>query len=441
MRPGRISGAAAVYAAASLLLASAPAAAQVTGIPRVEPITPPGVPSGIGEQTVPEGVLERPRPELEPQGLQIGGFQVLPSVTGIPTYDSNIFATQKSPTGDFVFHVRPELIVNNQKEPAIFGLNFDGYVEDVRYVDHGSLGHDDFGGTLDLFGDYSPLVRIESRTAYNYVHQDPASFTINVTTGALTHLPVLTTFSEDLSATRDVGLLGLTLNGGYGREDYENFTINGVTINQTQLDNNAFKIGPKVSYEVTPGIRPYVAGQYDRREYDHGVFDSNGFSLTTGSDFELSRLVHGGAYIGYKERDYNSSTISNVSGFTYGLNLAWYPTERLTITGTGLQDFSDTTITTANGVHSVLNAKIIRGEADYEVLRQVIVSGIASYENDDYGSTTRVDDIVTAGTGLKYIMNRNVTLFGQYLYSTRSSTLNGFNYDRHRVGVGLTLAY
>jgi len=160
-----------------------------------------------------------------------------------------------------------------------------------------------------------------------------------------------------------------------------------------------------------------------------------------GADFDITRLLHGSIYVGYNAVNYDSSTISQQSGFSYGANLQWYPTELLTVTFTGQQSFEPSLITTAAGTPSITNANVIQGEADYEALRQLILTGIVSYENDNYSSTTRVDNTVTAAAGLRYLVNRNITLSAQYKFSARQSTQSGFNYDRNQVGIGITLAY
>ncbi len=397
MQAGRFFGLALAITTGSLSLVM-PAYAQVTEMPSPGAVTPPEVYYG---QPVPEGVLQRARPELQPQGVVLEGLQWLPSITPSATYDTNIFATQSHATGDFVFRTRPEIDVRSLPEAGPITMNLDGYVQDVRYGNHGSLGHDDFGGTLDLGGDFEPTGRLASHTAFNYYHQDPASFAISSANGALHTLPVEKTFIEDLTGTHDVGLLGLALNGGYERDEFQNFTINGVTFNQKQLNDNAVKFGPKLSYEVSPGLRPFVAGQYIRRFYDHGVFDSNSYAFTGGSDFDIHELIRGTAYAGYDVRDYDSSAIGTVNGFTYGLNLSWFPTELLTLTFSGGQNFSDTVITSSNGTPSVLDAKTVRGEADYELLRQVILSGVVAYENDNYTQVSRTDNIVSAGASVK----------------------------------------
>jgi hypothetical protein len=184
-----------------------------------------------------------------------------------------------------------------------------------------------------------------------------------------------------------------------------------------------------------------VEGKYSRLVYDTGMFNANEYLAAAGADFDITRLLHGSAYVGYNTVQYDSSAISQQSGFSYGVNLQWFPTQLLTLTFTGQQSFEPSLITTTNGTPSITNANVIQGEADYEALRELILTGIVSYENDAYSSTTRVDNTVTAAAGLRYIVNRNITLLAQYKFSARQSSQSGFNYDRNQISLGLTLAY
>ena len=212
-------------------------------------------------------------------------------------------------------------------------------------------------------------------------------------------------------------------------------------VNQTQLNGNTYQLGPKFGYDIAPSLRPYVQGLYTRYAYDNGVFDGNEYSLVAGTDFIPRRLFRGTAFVGYKERDYDSAGIPGASGITYGINLTWFATETLTVNALGAQNFYDSTATSVTGVHSTVNARSAALGADFEALRNLILSGVAGYENDDYLSTTRTDDIYSAGVGARYLLNRNWAVLAQYQYSNRQSTASGFSYDRQLISVALKFSY
>jgi len=429
-----------LFAVTALLIGEAPVAAQVLATPGFSSIyTPSPTPADQRDPTGPVGVLLRQRPELQPEGFWVEGLHLLPSASVATIYDSNIFATQSNPASDVVLHLRPELNADNG--PGLIRYNLNVYGDIVRYASHESLDNPNFGTTLGIVGDLASTLRVESRTSFLYDHSDPASFVLPTANGTLTRLPVHHLIGEQVSVIRDIGRWGLGLGGGYRRETFENITINGVTFEQSQLNSNVFDVSPKVTYDLTPLLRGVVRGEYRHETDAAGILNSSTYTVVTGVDFEFRRLFRGTATVGYREHVHDSSAFGSVGSITYGLDLAWYPSEIVTVTLTGNQDFSDTILTGARGTPAVTDVKTVQAQVDCEVLRQVVLSGIVSYENDDYQSTTRRDDATSAGANLVYTINRYWIASTQYRYVTRKSTQPGFSYDRHQAGVVFKLQF
>ena len=70
-------------------------------------------------------------------------------------------------------------------------------------------------------------------------------------------------------------------------------------------------------------------------------------------------------------------------------------------------------------------AQTITANADHELLRNLLVTLNASYENYSFQGITRTDNFFTASAGLKYLVNRNLFLGGAFSYYQRSSSLAG----------------
>ena len=434
-----VSASCAVLVAAGIGPARAQVATPGTGTP-TGAAQPPQA-TGGGNTNAPEPVGTRQQPEFQPPGLQVGSFHVLPSGTLTTNFDSNIFAQSGQGSSDIVIHTRPQISLDNG--PGLFSTRINLYLDDVHYGRHDTtLGHDDFGGTVDILGDLSADLQVSSRTVVTYQHQDPASFATNVPNGAIDHLPISTVLSQDFTGTHAIGRLGLQLTGGVQREDYQNFTLSGALVDQEILDATVFRAGPKFSYEVGPTTHVFLQGQYARRNYDSQIFNSNNYQASVGSDFEFRRLFTGNVFFGWSDRVFDNSSLGSDTGPTYGINVTWFPTELLTVTATGQQAFSDTTIVVGTA-RSTLNADTLNLKADYEILRQLVLSATTGYEIDTFSNTTpgRTDDIFSAGATLKYLLNRNFTLQAQTQYSTRHSTAVGFTYDREVIGLGLTAAF
>jgi len=67
----------------------------------------------------------------------------------------------------------------------------------------------------------------------------------------------------------------------------------------------------------------------------------------------------------------------------------------------------------------------------------VILGGKVSFANQDYEGVARDDDVVRAGLGVDYLLNRNLSLRLGYDYTDRDSSVAGLDYSRNEVGLTL----
>src|SRR5262249_4256680 len=66
--------------------------------------------------------------------------------------------------------------------------------------------------------------------------------------------------------------------------------------------------------------------------------------------------------------------------------------------------------------------------ADHELLRNVLLNIGGSFENDSFQGISRTDNVYTIAAGVRYLVNRNLFLGGNYCVGYRSSTLEGASY-------------
>jgi hypothetical protein len=425
----------------------APAAAQIAGLPSVPGIQPlvltPLTPAELNGEPGPVGVLQRTHPDYAPVPFTVRGFDVYPAFDELGTFDTNIFATKNAAASDFIVRTRPNLHVENgRRGTSAVTTALDIFAEDDRFVGHSNLSNDNAGAALLLNDDFSEGFKALSRTTFVYQHQDPATLTTNTPGLRLRQLPAVKTFTQEFGIDKELAPYGLILDGSYTRQDYQNAPlIDGATLNQTGLDGNIVRIAPKFAYDVAPDLRPFVQGSYARYAYDNGVLSANEFAGIFGADFDIRRLLRGTLFAGYKEHLYDESSIPTARGPTYGLNLTWFATERLTLSAAGSQTYYDATTTTTNGVHSTINTNTIAFEADFEALENLILVGIASYENDDYHQLGRGDNVYSAGIGAQYLVSQSLTLLAQYQFSDRISNNSAFNYARNTISLGVKIAF
>lgn len=387
----------------------------------------------------PIGVLDRLLPELQPAGIETVPGLLLPGVTGTMVYDDNIFASSQTPASDLLFHLRPEFALRSPQN--LFSYTVQGYADLVKFTDHPALSNGNAGMSIGLLQDFARDWQFESQTAARYDHQDPSSFALPVPNAAVGSLPIYTILQQNLTLRYRVDRFRLSMTGGYQREDFADTVVGGTPVKESTLDANAWQLQQRVEFYLSHLTQLFVDNTLLRREYDNRILNSVGVTTLVGAVFEWRRLIRGTASFGWRERVYDNANIGSLGAPTFAFNLAWYPTEALTLTALGTQDFADTPITAPNGSSAVVNIRNLVAEADYEFTPQWIGTASVGYSTYDYSATARSDTVENLSLSLIYRMNLDMWWTALYKLSSRGSNQPAFGYERQQVGLALKVQY
>ncbi len=162
--------------------------------------------------------------------------------------------------------------------------------------------------------------------------------------------------------------------------------------------------------------------------------DSDGYEVVGGAEFKLTNLAQGGVYAGYQSQDYDDPTLSEIDGIAYGANVDWFVTPLTTVRFEAASSIQETIQAGASGYMD--NSVGLR--IDHEFMRNVILGSHVSFANQDFEGVARDDDVLRAGTGIDYLLNRNFSLRLGYDYSDRDSSVAGLDYSRHEIGLTLS---
>lgn len=409
-------------------------------VPGISPITvqqPEQNPeaSGLG----PTAVLTRVPPELVPLGIETVPGLVLPAITGTSIYNDNIFAAQSPTASDLVFHLRPEVTLRSPE--GMLSYTAQAYADLVKYTQHPGLSNGNLGLSIGMLKDFLRDWQFESQTAAKYDHQDPSGFALPIPNATVNTLPIYTILQENLSLRYRTGRFRLTTRGGYERDDFANTTVGGTFIQESALDANVWTVGNRVDYYLSHLTQLFIDNTLMRREYDNRLLNSVGLTSLVGAVFEYDRLIRGSIGLGWRERIYDLRNVGSVGAPTFALNVAWYPTEVLTLSLHGTQDFADTPITTGTGSSAIVDLRGVSVEADYEFTPQWVLSGSVGYDTQDYSGNARADQLITTGLSLIYRMNRSINWTALYRLTSRTSNQPGFGYERQEIGLALKVQY
>ncbi|PHS28248.1 MAG: hypothetical protein COA84_01720 [Robiginitomaculum sp.] len=379
-------------------------------------------------------VSERPKPEYQTGGVDLGGFTLLPELTTGLRYNDNIFARRTATTDDFIFKVNPAAII--QSKWSRHSLRFNASVDHNEYLDVSSESITDYtvgsdarldagrGLSFGFGGEFQALnePRTNSSTPTNTtkpIRYDLASVYGNV--------------------TREINRVRVALSSTLRDYNYKNGQIiGGGTSLQDDRDRQIVDVNGRFEYAVSPDTSVFFEAAYNDRSYDLQPpvvaldRDSDGYELLVGTNFDLTNLIRGEVSVGYLDQSFQSPFLPNINGFAVRANVEWFVTQLTTVTVKGSRSVEDSGIQGASGfLANKANFKI-----DHELLRNLVLTGQLTYGLDDFKGIDREDERFGGTFSGTVLLRRGVGLTFYYLYADQTSrgTAGGSDYTNNEVG-------
>lgn len=367
---------------------------------------------------------------FDPLGIRAGGFLIYPSLRLQGAYDDNVFATESNTEDDLIFIIRPS--VEARSNFPRHALNLGAGSEIAIHDDFGNEDYQDFhafaNGRLDVLRDAA----IGGQLRFDRLHESRES---PEDIGDPDNLQTYKRFIADLNYAQTFNRLSFRVGGGATLYDYSQ--VAGVGDDR---DRKVYRTDLRVGYQVSPRFNVFGQGRYNWERFDDDVDrfgfqrDSDGFALEAGVDIEISAVMLGEVFGGYRRQSYDDPAFDSVDGFGFGGALTWYPTLLTTV---GLSLSRDIEATTQAGAAG--NFKTDVGlRVDHELLRNVVLNATAGYTRDDFQGDDRRDNTIRLGAGASYLLNRNLSVDAGYRFTDRDSNVDGRDYRRHVVLLGIT---
>jgi hypothetical protein len=419
------------------------------GQARAKPSPRPSVPSALAANRPPipaamAGTVagQPPRKRLKVDsdpfgavGDYAGSFLIKSALELSGGHDSNPRRTAVA-RGSALYVVAPEfLAVSDWERHALvadlrgsftgYGSTFpppgDGTVSSAPVV----IDRPDFIGHVDGRLDVTRDTRLTAQARLRVATDNPGSPNIQA---GLASYPVFAAYGGTLGLDQSFNRLQLSAGVTLDRTDYTHSKLtDGSSTSNDDRNFNQFGGVGRVSYDLMPGLKPFVEVQGDSRVHDVRL-DRNGFArdstggyLKGGTSFEFSRLLTGEIGIGYAARDYVDTRLDRLEGLLVSSSLTWTATPLTTA-----KFYSDTTIaeTTLPGASGVLT-RVYTVEVDHDFRRWLTAIGKFTWGTLDYQGSDRSDRIYALSGEAVYKMNRNVWLKGTLRRNWLESSLPG----------------
>ena len=380
----------------------------------------------------------------EPLGLRAGSFLLKPALEVTRGYDTNPSHSANSPASGFTV-VEPTLKMQSQWARHEFGLDLRGSYSESDKLSSLSRPLLDTKARSRIDVSRDTAINAEARF---YLSTDyPGSPNLPV---GFAKLPVFTTYGTTVGLTQRFNRLELTAKATVDRTQYQKtLLIDGSTSSNQDRDFDQYGGAVRASYEVFPGVKPFVEVGGDTRIHDLS-FDRDGLqrdskSLTprVGTTFDMARRLTGEISVGYLTRRFDDPTLPTLAGIVADASLIWNATGLTTVTLIASSKGEETVV---QGVSGALR-RDIGVQVDHALRRWLIWTVRAGYGIDDYvsnpcdcnGFLERKDTRASLGTALTYKFNREFSLKGEYRYDQLQSNLPGPSYHANIFMVGLKL--
>jgi hypothetical protein len=382
-------------------------------------------------------------------GDYAGSFLIKGGLELSTGYDTNPARLQK-PVGSPVYVVAPDLLVQSdwERHALVADLrgSFSGYTNNMPATIDGfaspspvDIDRPDFTGHVDGRFDVDRDLKLTSQLRLRLATDNPGS--PNVQAG-LQKYPIYAsyggTFGFDQTFNRFQVAAGATID----RTAYTDSKLtDGSTSGNDDRDFNQYGGVGRFSYELKPGLKPFVEIEGDNRTHDQAadrngyLRDSNGGYAKIGSSFEFSRILTGEISVGYSARNYVDPRLSQLSGFLTSGSLIWNASGLTTVKFNTDTQIAETTIPGSSGVLVHTYA----AEVDHDFRRWLTAIGKFTYGTYDYQGQNRNDKTYSLEGNLIYKLNRNVWIKGTLRHDILDSNQPGSSSQGTVAMVGVRL--
>jgi hypothetical protein len=375
-----------------------------------------------------------------PLGLRLGAVTLKPAITGSTGYDTNPQRSATPGTKGSVFQ-RYDAEVEVQSDWNVHELKGKLRAGYMDYFSDRNASRPDAEGNLDLRLDATRDTHILLESRLKLDTQRPGSPDLNANVQGR---PQVWQYGGSAGVTQDFNRLQLTLRGSADRSDFEDARLtSGAILSQKDRNMTDYGLRLRAAYEVTPGFKPYVQAEIDRRDFDEKT-DSSGYMRSSdgitgsiGSTFEFSQQLKGEVSGGYQNRRYEDNRLKDLRGFVGDASILWSPTPLTTVTLRGTAQLGDTTIAGSSGT-TMRRATL---EIAHALRRNLTLTGFTNFSRTEYEGQGLREDYLNVGARIEYKLTRTFAIRASFTHERLNSTAVGSDYTANVSQVGLRVQF
>ena len=341
---------------------------------------------------------------FEPHGLP--AYVIAPEFLAVSNWERHALVADLRGSFTGFGGTLPQLVDGGQVNPAPTNVNRPDFT-----------GHVD--GRIDVTHDFDLTTQARLRVATD----NPGSPNIQA---GLARYPIYATYGGTFGFDQRFNRMQVSAGATVDRTDYQNSKLTDGSFASND-DRNFTQHGGvgRLSYEVMPGLKPFVEGEGDTRvhdlQFDRSGFerDSNGGYVKAGTSFEFTRLLTGEAAVGWSERSYIDPRLNRLQGLLTSGSLIWTVSGLTTAKFIADTQINETTLPATSGVL----VHTYTFEIDHDFRRWLTAIGKFGYGTYDYQGDNRRDKTYSVEGDLIYKMTRNLWIKGSLRHDILDSNV------------------
>lgn len=373
---------------------------------------------------------------LEPQGIDLEPFRLVPTAAIALTQDSNIYNLPSNEVSSFVAFITPTLDLIAQDRDNTYYARYGLIAGIYGESDNNSLDHVfsvnahveptgrfrfDLGAGYSLLHDNVGTGRTEGRVTAAGTH-DPDTYSLAKLNAAL-----------DYGAKDAAGQIGLSL--GHAQKRYD------LAVAADTRDLDTLSAALEFRLRIMPKTRLLLGIERDQGDYSNAAtaaaLDYTESRYLVGVSWESSASTTGKIRVGNGKRTPSSGP--DVSSLVWGVGVVWTPRDRDTLTLDGSQAFRDGTFPTTS-----IDSRSLALGWSHNWTERWQSSATATLANDDHNVTAgypgRQDDSTSLGLALNYQMRRWFVLGAGATLLQHNSNTPAFEYNRQIISLNAQLS-
>ena len=364
-------------------------------------------------------VRDRPRPELDAQGMPVGSFRMLASLDVTGMYDSNVFAEPEGELDDWKLLITPRLDLNSDWGRHALDLAADADV--VRFQDLDSEDIEDYSVFARLMLELTAHNRVRFSALTARDHEDRASPDDR---GGFEPTPIDRDRLVAEYAYAGERRLRFRLRGTTETLDFQNVPGSNGVVNNDDRDRTENEFDLRGGFAINEGLALVLMGRTDTRDYDLAASDprldrtSDGVTWGVGLNGVLSSTLFADFIIGQTSRDYDAESLAKIDSTWYDGRIVWNPSGLTSLTLRATRGIRETTVGASSGY--VATTHDLR--VDHELRRNLLLYATVAFGTNNFIGIDRDDDIQTVGLGAQFMLNRNFQIDFDLSHRQREAT-------------------